>query len=90
MASAAEGTHVRRTVADALDDDTLHLSELLAEVAAEHNIVFVPTAKSHNGKPIYSFGARKVITNDSSGIILAKVGAEWQPISLDALINESR
>lgn len=65
-----------------------HFRALVEAFAGKHNVVFVPLLhRTHNGKPLYSFGSIPVLLSDNVVHCAAQPGGAWKPISLDHLAD---
>jgi tuftelin-interacting protein 11 len=74
---------VRRTPATTVDDIQFSLRNLVEKYAEDHNLLFVPTKKSWDGKPVYTFGAVSIVI-DKELLYYCKKG-KWELTSLEAL-----
>ncbi|PNH02018.1 hypothetical protein TSOC_012032 [Tetrabaena socialis] len=65
----------------------LTLRDLVMRFAEEHGVEFQPKGgRSHEGLPVYGFGAVSVVLDNTSGVVRAQLGPRWAPMSLDQLL----
>eukprot|EP01130_Rhizamoeba_saxonica_P010050 TRINITY_DN4112_c0_g1_i1.p1 TRINITY_DN4112_c0_g1~~TRINITY_DN4112_c0_g1_i1.p1 ORF type:complete len:271 (+),score=52.87 TRINITY_DN4112_c0_g1_i1:40-813(+) len=64
----------------------LSFKELVEKTAIDENLLFMPAAKSYNGKAIYKFGL-SLIYLDKLVVFRNVGGGSWSPVSLEDLIK---
>lgn len=68
------------------EEERVDLREVLEQVATANDVEFVPTARTHDGLPVYRFGRTSIVL-DTRVVRMhdAAVGA-WRAVSLAALL----
>jgi len=74
--------------ANTTENVTLSLSDYLAEVAAEHSLVFRPKKALHLGKQVYQFGGVSICLDRNAVYVATSKGQDidWQLASMERLL----
>ena len=73
--------------------EELSLRDSLTQLAAAHDLLFMPAASRHDGKQVYTFGRVPVFVDPDKKIVCAKIAAggaaqpAFKPVSLSALVE---
>ena len=66
----------------------LSLRESLERIAAERELVFMPTGGRHDGKQLFSFGGVTLYLDPDKALVYARIGKQgFKPTSLRALVE---
>jgi len=86
---AKRPTTTRRAAPSSVQDDTpITLKGVVEKLAQENNLIFRPTKKTWDGKPVYGFGNATIVVDKE--LIYYQNGGKWEPTGLDALVRRAK
>ena len=68
------------------EEERVDLREVLEQVATAHDVEFVPTARTHDGMPVYRFGRTSVVLDTRVVRAHDPATGAWPAVSLAALL----
>jgi tuftelin-interacting protein 11 len=69
-----------------LSSDAVSFREVVERAAEEHDLLLLPTKKSHEGKPVFMLGNATVFLERE--VVFQWKDGGWRPVSLEQLIDE--
>jgi tuftelin-interacting protein 11 len=69
-----------------LSSDSVSFREVVERAAEEHDLLLLPTKKSHEGKPVFMLGNATVFLEKE--VVFCWKDGGWRPVSLDQLLEE--
>jgi tuftelin-interacting protein 11 len=75
-----------RKVPTPVDDMQISLKSAVEKYAEDHNILFMPTKKTWDGKPVYTFGTVSVVI-DKDSLYYCKKG-KWELTGIEELMKQ--
>eukprot|EP01105_Mastigella_eilhardi_P028053 TRINITY_DN8_c0_g3_i1.p1 TRINITY_DN8_c0_g3~~TRINITY_DN8_c0_g3_i1.p1 ORF type:complete len:878 (+),score=239.79 TRINITY_DN8_c0_g3_i1:33-2666(+) len=89
-AAAAARLPAPTALAQAEDDDGMvSMRDVVEEFAAAHEVLLVPTARTHDGKQVMRFGTTSIVV-DRSSVQVEVEGHAWRGIAMDDLLTLAR
>jgi len=77
-----------RRLPSAQEDIPITLKGVVEKLSQENNLVFRPTKKTWDGKPVYVFGNSTIVIDKD--LIYYHAAGKWEPTGLDALVRRAK